>query len=196
MARTKGAIDKRPRKRSNTPKRSSSQGPTLVATGNSGKSPAPEAPLPGVNPEFLNAIDSALGGSDKPQVSPGCEGSHEPSTPAVLEEAPLTREAWEGVLRVPFRVLALAVQAPGVADVGEKRAKDLARPSYRIFEHYAREYLAMNPDDPLSLAWAATGLVLADIAADVGVEIMRARAERQPPAAPELPGGQVVNQAA
>lgn len=192
MPRTKGAIDKGPRKRSTVCKRP--RPPAASAAGAVRGSPAPDQALPGVNPEFLTAIDTALGGApNEPQVSPGLGV---PTTPApdTLAEAPLTREAWEGVLRVPFRVLALAVQAPGVADVGNKRAADLARPSYPIFEYYAREYLALNPDNPLSLAWAATGLVLADIAADVGVAIVQARAAQAPPA--EVPGGQILNQAA
>jgi hypothetical protein len=195
MARTKGAVDKRPRKRSTVTKRKPKT-PAAIAAAESPAVNLPDGPLPGVNPEFLRGIDAAL---NEPQVSGG------PATPAPsaqaptlsAEEAPLTRDAWEGVLRVPFRIIALATQAPGVADVGTKRAKDLARPSYLIFEHYAKQYMAMNPDDPLSLAWAATGLVLADIAADVGVEIMQARARR---AAAELPpgpsDGQPLNQAA
>ncbi len=190
MPRTKGAIDKRPRKRSTVRR----PRPIAAALPRS-----PEGPLPAPTPEFLRQIDADLGVTE-PQLSVGPEpnGSRVPPAPSLslLEsEPPLTREAWEGVLRVPFRVLALAVSAPGVAEVGNKRAKDLARPSYPIFEHYAREYMSLNPDNPLSLAWAATGLVLADIAADVGVEILRARADRAGTPA-EIPGGQIVPQAA
>lgn len=121
-------------------------------------------------------------------TEPGCAPALPPST-----DPPLTREAWEGVLRVPFRLLAQLGQAPAVAQIGVQRCKDLAKPSYVIFEHYARQYAAMNPDNPLSLAWAATGLVLADIGADVLVELARARAARRAAAeAATTPGGQMI----
>jgi hypothetical protein len=187
MPRTKGAIDKRPRKHSTAVKKKRAQPAASVAPRDS----APPAPAADCNsrpaPEFFNAIDAAL---HEPQVESGAQAATVGTTPAcppapVSDDPPLTCEAWEGVLRVPFRLLSAAAGAPGVAQIGVKRAKDLARPSYIIFEHYAREYLAMNPDDPLSLAWAATGLVLADIAADVAVEIGKARADRRG----ELPAG-------
>jgi hypothetical protein len=157
-----------------------------------------ERPLPAVNPEFLRQIDATLGATP-PQVSPGPGDSPESPALACLPaetDPPLTREAWEGVLRVPFRLLATYSQAPRVADVGNARAKDLAKPSYIIFEHYAREYCALNPDNPLSLAWAATALVLCDIGADVAVEIARARAERQRGLPAGVPGEAVVHQQA
>ena len=96
----------------------------------------------------------------------------------------LTREAWEGVCRVPFRTLALLLGMFGIvpdvgqkaiAAVGKKRAPDIARPSYAIFEHYARKYAEMNPDDPVSLAWAATGLVASDIAEELAEVIVVSR---------------------
>ena len=194
MPRTQGAIDKHPRKRSTSlPKRKKPAAPIAL------KAPAAPAPAADCNsrpaPEFFDAIDAALAQQgQKPQADAGGQAATVGTTPAcppapLSPEPPLTREAWEGVLRVPFRLLSAATAAPGVAEIGVKRAKDLARPSYLIFEHYARDYLAMNPDDPLSLAWVATGLVLADIGADVAVEISKARADRKHPPA-ELPAQQ------
>lgn len=197
MARTKGAVDKRPRKGSTAfkprPKqtRADLREPKL-------QTPAPEGAPAGVNPEFLNSIETALTGpADDPQVEPGAQGATtgttSPCTPAHTspDDSPMTKEAWEGVLRVPFRLIATAAGAPAVVQIGDKRAKELAKPSYMIFEHYAREYMAMNPDNPLSLAWAATVLVLCDIGADVAGEVLKARALRARPPA-ELPGGQAV----
>jgi hypothetical protein len=91
------------------------------------------------------------------------------------------------VLRVPFRVLAAALTVPEIAKIGKARAPDLARASYPIFQFYAEKYLAMNPDDPLSLAWAATGLVLADIGAECAEAVAGARRARPKPAPPGQP---------
>ncbi len=144
-----------------------------------------------------------MGGQSEPQVEPGVPdptaGTMPTGTPAPASsdvDPLLTKEAWEGVLRVPFKMLAEAVQAPGVAEIGRKRARDLAKPSYVIFEHYAKEYLAMSPDNPLSFAWVATALVGIDIAGDVGMEIARARAGRKAAELPGPPEGMPVNQAA
>jgi len=155
------------------------------------------------SPEFFSQIEAAMGGpaNDRTLAEPGPQApaavtdgcGPAPVSPGEAVDPLLTKDAWEGVLRVPFRMLAIAVQAPGVADVGNRRAKDLARPSYVIFEHYAREYLSLNPDNPLSFAWAAPALVLADISADVGMEIARARADRRSrQLAATVPGGEAV----
>ncbi len=181
MARTKGAIDKRPRKRHNAKPKP----PAALRTKAKPVSSESPATLPGVSPEFLQTIEAELASGNEPQAQPGGDAHtanhHEQASPpaaAPLEEPPLTKEAWQGVLRVPFRLVALLTSAPGVAAIGEKRAQDLAKPSYPIFEYYASQYLALNPENPLSLAWAATGLVLADIAADCAVAVHQARAER------------------
>lgn len=203
MARTKGAVDKRPRKKSTVSKprpketRADLREPKLVT-------PAPEGAPAGVNPVFLQSIETALSGPvNDPQVEPGAPGATtgttSPGTPAptLAADPPLTREAWENVLRMPFRLVAQAAGAPGVTQIGERRAKDLAKPSYVIFEHYAKEYMAMNPDNPLSLAMVATVLVLCDVSADVAVEISRARADRRQAQIAAGPGeGQPLNQAA
>ncbi len=196
MPRTKGAVDKRPRRRQ-TVSRPKSHAPATPPSGDNkaGLSTAP-------SPEFFKEIDAAMGGSHDPQVEPAVQGPTAGTMPTctaapVCDEIDplLTKEAWEGVLRVPFRMLAIAVQAPAVADIGNKRAKELAKPSYLIFEHYAKEYLSLNPDNPLSFAWAATALVLADISADVAVEVAKARADRRSrQLAGTVPGGEVVQQ--
>ena len=108
----------------------------------------------------------------------------------LLIVTPETRQAWEGVCRVPFRTLGLCLRALGVIEdqgqaaignLAKKRAADLARPSYVIFEHYAKHYTAINPDDPISLAIVATGLVAADIAEELTeiIVVSRAIAKRE-----------------
>jgi len=150
--------------------------------------------------EFNAAIDAELSQrvgtpfstpADRPVDEADRVGSsnEQPAGPAG-EEALLTRQAWEGVCRVPFRTLALCLRVLGIiedqgqAAIGKlavKRAPDLARPSYVIFEHYAREYARMNPDDPISLAIVATGLVAADIAEELTeiIVVSRAIAKRE-----------------
>jgi len=85
---------------------------------------------------------------------------------------------------VPFRTLGLILHWIGlvpqdgqvaIGKLGAKRAPDLARPSYVIFEYYAKKYAELNPDDPVSLAIAATGLVAADIAEELTEVIMVSR---------------------
>lgn len=59
--------------------------------------------------------------------------------------------------------------------VGRRRAKDLARPSYAIYEHYLREYLAVNPDDTVGVAAGATGLNAIGIVPDLIDAVVKAR---------------------
>jgi len=215
MARTKGAKDRKPRKRtlSMTPnairKRQAAQAAQAAArdrdqataerigkpsagtdVGRSDRKPDTDRVA-----EFNAAIDAELktrvgtlssAPTDRPadtsdRVGPSIE---QPAGP-VGDEALLTRQAWEGVCRVPFRTLGLCLRALGIiedqgqtaiAKLAVKRAPDLARPSYVIFEHYAREYTRMNPDDPISLAIVATGLVAADIAEELTEIIVVSRA--------------------
>jgi len=207
MARTKGAKDRRPRRRPTTTKKTTKKVAKKKAAtpkpqpraGHGGPTDQPPAETPAAGPtsvaEFNQAIDAELGNAAGDQTSSPPTGDR--STPAdsgphsnqadpqsTLGDALLTRDAWQGVLRVPFRALALILSSIGLIEVrgaqaiklvGEKRAPDLARPSYVIFDHYARKYAEMNPDDPLSLAWAATGLVAADIAEELAEVIVVSR---------------------
>jgi len=221
MARTKGAKDKRPRKapskrttRKVVKKVTPARRPASKPAGTPAETPAANArkdtppAVPQSVDEFNQAIDAALGVSQAVSPSPGDSdrpaagdsvGEHggSPGPSLIEQEAPLTREAWQGVLRVPFRVLGLALAWSGLIDeagqkaiglVAEKRAPDLARPSYVLFEHYAKQYAGMDPDNPISLAWAATGLVAASIAEEltevIVVSRQLARQRRQAPAPP------------
>ncbi|NLZ06659.1 MAG: hypothetical protein GXY19_15950 [Phycisphaerae bacterium] len=203
MARTKGAKDKRPRKKpalSMTPnaiRKRAARAQAEASTKAETPAPKPTDRKPDVDrvAEFNAAIDAELSQrvgtlssapADRPadtsdRVGPSIE---QPAGP-VGDEALLTRQAWEGVCRVPFRTLGLCLRALGVIEdqgqaaignLAKKRAPDLARPSYVIFEHYAKQYTAMNPDDPISLAIVATGLVAADIAEELTEIIVVSRA--------------------
>jgi hypothetical protein len=192
MARTKGAKDKRPRRPARTAVKKTTRTVATQKTpdvtqkaarkNHSATPPARTDPTPAaaVNSvdEFNAAITAELSGRALPcdQAKPADVGGSTETPPAGLanQEALLTREAWEGVCRVPFRTLGLILawlrivpDPQPIAAVGTRRAKDLARPSYVIFDHYAKRYMDLNPDDPVSLAIAATGLVAADIAEEL-----------------------------
>lgn len=204
MARTKGAKDKRPRKKpalSMTPnairKRKAREAQQATEASGKPETPAPKPTDRKAEPrsveEFNAAIDAELKQTSDsfPSQDPPADGADRVGTsqqaPAgpLEDEALLTRSAWEGVCRVPFRTLGLVLCTLGVIDkdgqtaignLAKKRAPDLARPSYVIFDHYARRYASMNPDDPVSLAIVATGLVAADIAEELAEIIVVDRA--------------------
>jgi hypothetical protein len=196
MPRTHGAIDKRPRKRS-TGSRPKNKPAAQIAAG----LPAGDPPAAAPSPEFFQQIEAAMGGPEKQRtldepgsqapaaVTDGCGPA--PVSPA-QEEPPLTKEAWEGLLKMPFRLVGKIMRSPGIGIVGIKRAKDLARPSYPIFEHYAREYMALDPGNGLSLAYVATMLVLIDVGGDACVAYLQDRADQRPVNLPTVPGGEAV----
>jgi len=213
MARTPGAKDKKPRRKpalSMTPnairKRKKREAEKRTEISRTPDKPAPKPPsdrkveTTSVD-EFNAAIDAALSGKSVASSSVAAEGQaadgadrvgavgEQPPGP-IADEVLLTRQAWEGVCRVPFRTLAWILRASGtieeqgqaaIGKLATARAPDLARPSYVIFEHYAKEYARMNPDDPISLALVATGLVAADIAEEITeiVLVSRGIAKRQ-----------------
>lgn len=217
MARTKGAKDKKPRKKpalSMTPNAIRKRQAAAAARDRNQTSPerigkssagtdvgrSDRKPEPNSVAEFNAAIDAELKqrAGSPPSATAGRPADATDRVGAPIEapagpvgdEALLTRQAWEGVCRVPFRTLGLCLRALGIiedqgqtaiAKLAVKRAPDLARPSYVIFEHYAREYTRMNPDDPISLAIVATGLVAADIAEELTeiIVVSRAIAKRE-----------------
>jgi len=219
MARTKGAKDKKPRRKAALSmtlnairKRKARERDRKAAKGDPlapiAEKQSPRAGLPTDRKvettsvdEFNAAIDAALSSKGAAALGSPAEGQaaeasdrvgsvqEQPPGP-IADEVLLTRQAWEGVCRVPFRTLAWILRASGTiedqgqAAIGKQataRAPDLARPSYVIFEHYAKEYARLNPDDPISLALVATGLVAADIAEEIMEIILVSRgiAKRQ-----------------
>lgn len=216
MARTKGAKDRKPRKKaalSMTPnairKRQAyardrdqatverigkpSAGTDVGRTDRKPEANSVEEFNAAIDAELKQRVgspDSAAADNRPVDVADRVGSSNEQPAGPVADEALLTRQAWEGVCRVPFRTLGLCLRAVGIiedqgqtaiAKLAVKRAPDLARPSYVIFEHYAREYARMNPDDPVNLAIVATGLVAADIAEELTeiIVVSRAIAKRE-----------------
>lgn len=203
MARTRGAKDKRLRKNAAALKQGKLNGvtgtvnvtpaagrptskvlnpkregiPTQKTT--DAKEARPMGPRPSASPlandEFLAEVGRQIDASpslstDRPA------GTLPPADPAA--DVPLTRDAWAAVLRVPFDVAAWLAGYQCIATIGAKRADDLGRASWLLFEHYGRQYMGMDPDNPLSMAWAATGLVLASIVGEIGPAVLEERAAR------------------
>jgi len=193
MARTPGAKDKRPRKpRSRKAKPKSATkggakaGPQRAAATPADINAATRCAIDDVSAsvdEFTRAIEAELRPQGIVSMPSGSGQASESAAQSADDDALLSRQAWCGVCRVPFRVLGRVLvstgvisQADGIIAVGDKRAPDLARPSYVLFLHYAKEYARLNPDDPISLAWVATGLVGADIAEEIAAAILADRA--------------------
>ncbi len=188
MARTKGAKDNRPRKRpqpkiSKGPSQpANSQGrtappveratPAATATGTSPTavtSPPVRAAIPPT--EFEAAIAAELGRADGSSPTPGpCAADTEPAGPppaqaTSFEPSTLTIEGLEAAFQAPFfllsRVLAWLRIAPDpepIRALGKRRAKVLAKPAYAVYEHYARQYLGLHPDNRVHVAIGVTGL--------------------------------------
>jgi hypothetical protein len=199
MARTKGAKDARPRKKAlprgtggrfqkRTPIEASPMETTAVE----------RPPLP--NDDFQAAIAAELGHAPNALPEPGPVAE----TPQVSPQGPapaggfdpnaLTIEGLTGAWQVPFwalghllRMLRIIPSADPIIAVGKRRAKDLARPSYTIYEHYTRQYLNLNPENEVHVAAGVTGLNLAAIVPELVEAVLDAR--RRSAASPAGQGG-------
>lgn len=198
MARTKGARDAKPRKKS-------------VPRGTGGRfqkrtpepaSPATESPIerPALPiDDFRAAIAAELGQAPNVSPEPGptpCDGLPCPSqAPAGgFDPNALTVEGLTAAWQVPFwalghllRLLRIIPSPDPILTVGKRRAKDLARPSYVIYEHYTRQYLNLNPENEVHVAAGVTGLNLAAIVPELVEAVLDAR--RRSAAAPAGQGG-------
>lgn len=144
----------------------------------------PPADRPAIPPsEFQQAIAAELGKAD--DVSrPGPDTSTIDATPPApaFDPTALTIDgltsAWQAAFYLLGGLLAWLRITPDpepVYAVGRRRAKELARPSYPIYEYFTREYLAMNPDNSLHVAAGATGLNAVGIVPDLIDAVMGAR---------------------
>jgi len=62
-------------------------------------------------------------------------------------------------------------------EVGRRRARDLARPSYEIYRHLLTDYLKLNPDNQVHAAAAVTALNGIGIVPELTEAIVKARKE-------------------
>jgi hypothetical protein len=130
-----------------------------------------------------------------PQASPQAAPAFDPST--------LTTEGLTAAWQVPFWALAWALKILGVIPdpepviaVGKRRAKDLAKPSYAIYEHYTRQYLGLNPENSVHVAAGVTALDAVGIVPEIVEACIKSRrsavrvtAEGQAPSAPVVETG-------
>lgn len=180
MARTKGARDAKPRKK--TPK--SVSPPKTAGIPAAGMSP--ERPPLSID-DFKSAVAAELQQApllpepgqvaETPQVSPQGPAPADGFDPSALTLAGLA-SAWQ----VPFwalgwilKALRIIPSADPVMDVGKRRARDLAKPSYEIYSHYAREYLKLNPDNSVHVAAGVTGLNAVGILPELTEAIVKSR---------------------
>jgi hypothetical protein len=202
MARTKGAKDRATRKkpfhRRSTQHPAAAKTATLTAV--TQESP-PDRPAIPPN-EFTAAIAAELQASQPgpPASSPhgddatACES---PGPAASFDPAGLTLDGLAAAWQVPFYALGVGLRWLRVTPdpepifaVGRRRAKDLAKPSYPIYEHYMREYLAVNPDDTVGVAAGATALNAIGIVPEIIDAVVKARrkaAAAQPQPQPPVP---------
>lgn len=189
MARTKGAKDSKPRKKaiprgtggrfqkkSTEPRESALQGAAAVERPalpiDDFKSAiaaelqqAPSLPEPGTGPQPSEV---------SPQSGPAPADGFDPSALTLAGLA----SAWQ----VPFWALGWILTAlkivpspDAIVDVGRRRAADLAKPSYEIYAHYARQYLQLNPDNTVHVAAGVTGLNAIGILPDLTEAIVKSR---------------------
>jgi hypothetical protein len=164
MARTKGAKDAKKRKPAvKKPPKAKAVTPSPAA----GIPPIQRPDLPA--DDFKAAIAAELQSCNAGAKEPGQENAppqDSPQGPApAFDPATLTVDGLASAWQVPFWLLghALAMfrvipNAEPVIAVGKRRAKDLAKPSYAIYEHYAREYLGLHPDNAVHVAAGVTAL--------------------------------------
>jgi len=163
MARTKGAKDRQ--KRKPAAKLSKAKPPTRSVEPSSWQTERPELSAD----DFNRAIDAEIAtGSTPPgpgQDAPAPQAGDTPQPVPVFDPSSLTIEGLAGAWQVPFwalawtlKILRVIPDPEPVIAVGRRRAKDLAKPSYVIYEHYARKYLGLNPDNGVHVAAGVTAL--------------------------------------
>lgn len=190
MARTKGAKDAKPRRKpdprnahkpSTTPASKSGQTTPPVRTAPPAASTSgPERPA--IPPDdFRAAIAAELGEATEPQVTqPGqTAGTDSPPgslspAPAAFDPAALTLDGLASAWQLPFyglakllQVLKIAPDPQPIITVGKRRAKELARPSYAIYEQLLTQYLGANPQNTLHAAGGVTALNAVGILPDI-----------------------------
>jgi hypothetical protein len=205
MARTKGARDAKPRKKAAAkPRKASPAAAKTMELGPTSKLvPPAEIQRPPVPPDdFQAAIAAEL---NKASLSPGPESTlaadaafthTDVSAPGpAFDPASLTLDglasAWGlayYALGVILAWLRVTPDADAVAAVGRRRGKDLAKPSYVLYEHWTREYLDLNPQNTVHVAGGATILNFVGTVPEIidAVRLSRKRAAQQPrqPASP------------
>lgn len=141
----------------------------------------------------LQAQSTAVPGPDNVD-SASCSP---PAPAASFDPAALTIDGLANAWRVPFyalaRLLAWLRVAPDpepIEAVGRRHAKTMAKASYPIWDHYARQYVNLHPDQAVNAAIGVTVLdgigIVPDLLDAIGQSRRRASlaAERVQPSTP------------
>jgi hypothetical protein len=102
------------------------------------------------------------------------------------------QHAWQ----TPFYVLAMVLRFIGLAPdpqpilaVGRKRAAELAKATYPVWDYYARQYLHVHPDQQVNVSIGVTVLDAIGIGPDLVEAIYASRANAAKAAAAPGPAG-------
>jgi hypothetical protein len=215
MARTKGARDIKPRKHTKKPAKPAKPPaarpiPVSVAVAR-GAAPDPGAapPREQVNPaDFDRAIEAALaaepstasGQEPAPGDSTACPAPAVLSTPVGFDPQSVSISAWQDLWELPFWLLGGALKLFGVTRdsaamerAGRRRAKDLGKASYTLWQHYAGQYAGIDPLNPVHLSIGATALIGVTCVRDIAEAVAADRRIETPPnsgsASPTPQGG-------
>jgi len=191
MARTKGAKDKGTRRKPPTRPPAKPAIPRMPPGGSQPKvesktgdgGPPPRADPRGASAaEFQAAIAAELKQASV-SIDPGrtdaASTSSSPPVPASFDPSALTIEGLASAWQFPFYVLAsvlaffrIAPDPEPLLAVGRRRAPDLAKPSYVIYEQLAQRYLGFHPENTVHVAVGVTVLDAIGIVPDV-IEAVR-----------------------
>jgi hypothetical protein len=115
--------------------------------------------------ELGQAPNSGLGDSGPDGNASQTIPRQDPAPAPAFDPNALTMEGLTNAWQLPFWALGQALKlfrvissADPIIAVGKRRAKDLARPSYAIYEHYTRQYLGLHPENEVHVAIGVTGL--------------------------------------
>jgi hypothetical protein len=197
MARTKGAKDNRPRKKpaGQRPTRANPQRPP-ASPSHDEKTGQPQTPPPAAVAErpaipptdFKAAIAAELG-----QRGPSQPG-RVPAAPAAFDPAALTLDGLANAWQLPFYAVARLLQwlriapiAEPIISVGKARAAVMAKASYPIYEHYARQYVNVHPDQAVNASIGVTVLDGIGIVPDLIDAIIESRSTAAKAAARTAP---------
>jgi hypothetical protein len=145
---------------------------------------------PAIPPDdFKAAIAAELGKADTHvdpgQTSPAVQGG---SAPVAFDPGSLTLDGLASAWQLPFYVLALGLawlritpDPEPIIAVGRRRAKDLAKPSYAVYEYLLREYLGVHPEHQLYGAAGATALNGIGIVPEIVEAVRQARRKAASP---------------
>jgi hypothetical protein len=206
MARTKGAKDNHPRKKptgKRPPQVNPQRPPASPSDEKTGKVPTPPpaavAARPAIPPSDFKAAIAAELAKEQP-AQPGRVPDADPSSggpptaPAGFDPAALTLEGLANAWQLPFYGLAKLLQvlrlapSPGpIIAVGKSRAPEMAKASYPIYEHYARQYVNVHPDQAVNASIGVTLLDGIGIVPDLIDAVMESRADAARAAARTAP---------